>query len=1010
MVSYKDAKKLVDMGLCVIPLKERGKEPIVAWETYQKRMPTDEELHTWFDNGKNNIGIVCGKVSGNFITLDFDNKDTINFVIGNIESYEGRTYVSETSRGYHLGFRLPINADEKFIRSREFKNLGIDLRGEGGYIVAPPSIHPSGKPYQFKGELKIETIENYEEFFKRLEEKDQEGKYLQEILPYWHHGQRNNLIVGITEFFKIKLNWDQEKIKFFFQGINRMRPVPEDVMSDIDIEHKVKQCFEKNYNYRKFIDNTLLTKLYKLLSEGTGYNINEDMKDLKTILQTGANALFEHLKDKHTYKINGEEIKGIKTIADPDTDKEDIYIYKDGFYTRGESILKEEGEQFFRERLIQSEYLIKRIEKEIQNKFFSNNEQTNDIEKNDEYLKKINKELEKMKETYEKLKNKAVITPYITEALLMIRRNTYVDRETLNPNTHIPFKNGFINRKTKELEQLNPKLFYTWSINANYLNRPIIPKTDLPEFIKFLSTLVAPEHLPALVSYCTYATLYPDFPKQMVLWIVGKERTGKGSLVRLLKLLNPYGFEQMSLSLILKGEKEARFDLSGYETKNFVSDMEITEKEKREKDADWALFNKIFGEDTVGLEEKFKRKRSGTLKIKGIFIQNLPMIRIENPATIERSIVIPTLDSVITEKVPNIEKKIFEKEGDAIATYFVQVINTLEAMNFKFPEKFKINEKGEIVEWEESDSKTKWELIDHLSDEVQLFIDEKTDIPEFNENEEGLKQSSNANEYPVDVVYSIFKEWCKGKGLTAINQQMFTKKFGYTYPKKRKRIGGERTYVFTNLILLGDSQVGTPEKIQEDTQDNNSEYIECLSQLMSFYYYTPFVKSNKRDIINIDNKLGQGKNLFEGNTALISRCKTLCPNLFTPPENLEKEGGQGSGQGSKEGIPIDEFSKIEQGSSEEKGEESISDSQDLKDYHYFKSEDYFSDRFFNDFGIQNIEHKESGNMHYYKIPYSEISKDKYTEYSSKFASRSDKVFVINKEEFDSIEGKEEKEK
>jgi len=36
--------------------------------------------------------------------------------------------------------------------------------------------------------------------------------------------------------------------------------------------------------------------------------------------------------------------------------------------------------------------------------------------------------------------------------------------------------------------------------------------------------------------------------------------------------------------------------------------------------------------------------------------------------------------------------------------FFVQVINTLEAMNFKFPEKIKINESGEIVEWEELDN------------------------------------------------------------------------------------------------------------------------------------------------------------------------------------------------------------------------------------------------------------------------------------------------------------------
>jgi hypothetical protein len=129
-----------------------------------------------------------------------------------------------------------------------------------------------------------------------------------------------------------------------------------------------------------------------------------------------------------------------------------------------------------------------------------------------------------------------------------------------------------------------------------------------------------------------------------------------------------------------------------------------------------------------------------------------------------------------------------------------------------------------------------------------------------------------------------------------------------------------------------------------------------------------------------------------------------------PLNQKDQDKDQGSSQGSKEGTPIDEFSKIEQGSSEGKGEESISGSQVLKDYHYFKSEDYFSDRFFKDFGIQNVEHKESGNMHYYKIPYSEIPKDKYFEFSSKFSSKSEKVFTIDEKEYDSIKVEEEKEK
>jgi len=66
----------------------------------------------------------------------------------------------------------------------------------------------------------------------------------------------------------------------------------------------------------------------------------------------------------------------------------------------------------------------------------------------------------------------------------------------------------------------------------------------------------------------------------MVLWIVGKQRIGKGSVVRLLKLLNPSGFEQMTLSLILMGESHTRFDLAPYETKNFVSDVELMKRGK----------------------------------------------------------------------------------------------------------------------------------------------------------------------------------------------------------------------------------------------------------------------------------------------------------------------------------------------------------------------------------------------------------------------------------------------
>ena len=136
---------------------------------------------------------------------------------------------------------------------------------------------------------------------------------------------------------------------------------------------------------------------------------------------------------------------------------------------------------------------------------------------------------------------------------------------------------------------------------------------------------------------------------------------------------------------------------------------------------------------------------------------------------------------------------------------------------------------------------TKWELIDHLSDEVQIFIDENLDIPEFNEKEEELKKSSNTNEHPVDEVYSIFEEWCKEKGIAPINKHTFTQRIGYTFPKKRKRIRGKLTYVFANMIFKKHSDLEHLKKIRKNMQDNKSEYIECLFQILSLYYYTPLL-------------------------------------------------------------------------------------------------------------------------------------------------------------------------
>jgi len=58
------------------------------------------------------------------------------------------------SGGFHLFFQYP---------NEEMRNLinllpGIDIRAEGGYIVAPPSLHVSGKSYEWKGKENNDSI------------------------------------------------------------------------------------------------------------------------------------------------------------------------------------------------------------------------------------------------------------------------------------------------------------------------------------------------------------------------------------------------------------------------------------------------------------------------------------------------------------------------------------------------------------------------------------------------------------------------------------------------------------------------------------------------------------------------------------------------------------------------------------------------------------------------------------------------------------------------------------
>jgi hypothetical protein len=60
-------------GICAVPVATDGsKRPALAnWKLYQERLPTPDELLTWFASAEG-VGVICGKVSGNLEMLELE--------------------------------------------------------------------------------------------------------------------------------------------------------------------------------------------------------------------------------------------------------------------------------------------------------------------------------------------------------------------------------------------------------------------------------------------------------------------------------------------------------------------------------------------------------------------------------------------------------------------------------------------------------------------------------------------------------------------------------------------------------------------------------------------------------------------------------------------------------------------------------------------------------------------------------------------------------------------------
>ncbi len=134
-------------GPCGAP----GKHP--RFGNWPERATTDAAtIEAWFthDFTDSNVGIATGAVSGTFV-LDLDPKngggDSLDSLIANHGRLPDTLQATTGGGGQHYYFKHPGGT----IPNKVSILPGLDIRGDGGQVVAAPSVHMSGGCYEWDG-------------------------------------------------------------------------------------------------------------------------------------------------------------------------------------------------------------------------------------------------------------------------------------------------------------------------------------------------------------------------------------------------------------------------------------------------------------------------------------------------------------------------------------------------------------------------------------------------------------------------------------------------------------------------------------------------------------------------------------------------------------------------------------------------------------------------------------------------------------------------------------------
>lgn len=328
-------------GLAVFPLAERDKVPCIAGGFKNATTDPEQIAAFWKHRPNANIGIATGGMSGGLVVIDCDydearGEDGMR-TVRSFEAANGEfpdsACVSTPRGGEHLyyftdePFDCSVNSDE-----------GVDIRAEGGYVVAPPSIHPNGGMYEWDMDIDDYGIQKADKsvlaFIRKLQG-EKRGRHF--VMPETiGKGERNDTIFKLACSMQSRGEQD-EMIYAYCAATNNVKCKPP--LPDAEVEKIVEQAlrYQKGEGSRRMPGNVgQVSTMLRVNDKGHPY---QTISNCETVLANDIRLAGRFAYNSMAYSrtvecpLPWDASTGVRPIADSDYASLTAYLEREYLLT-----------------------------------------------------------------------------------------------------------------------------------------------------------------------------------------------------------------------------------------------------------------------------------------------------------------------------------------------------------------------------------------------------------------------------------------------------------------------------------------------------------------------------------------------------------------------------------------------------------------------------------------------------------------------------------------------------